>query len=63
MKKIYVLLLILMLPMLESCGSGGIDRSGGTYNGHNLRCGPRGGCYYINSNNNKTYVARNLCNC
>lgn len=24
--------------------------------------GPRGGCYYINSNGNKTYVARNLCN-
>ncbi|MBW8243049.1 SH3 domain-containing protein [Muricauda oceani] len=24
--------------------------------------GPRGGCYYINSNGNKTYVARSLCN-
>ncbi len=24
--------------------------------------GPRGGCYYINSNGNKTYVSRNLCN-
>lgn len=24
--------------------------------------GPRGGCYYINSNGNKSYVARNLCN-
>lgn len=24
--------------------------------------GPRGGCYYINSNGNKTYVARGLCN-
>ncbi len=23
--------------------------------------GPRGGCYYINSNGNKTYVSRNLC--
>ncbi len=23
--------------------------------------GPRGGCYYINSNGNKTYVARSLC--
>lgn len=24
--------------------------------------GPRGGCYYINSNGNKTYVDRNMCN-
>ena len=24
--------------------------------------GPRGGCYYINRNRNKTYVARSLCN-
>ncbi|MEZ5425864.1 MAG: SH3 domain-containing protein [Pyrinomonadaceae bacterium] len=24
--------------------------------------GPRGGCYYINSNGNKTYVSRTLCN-
>ncbi len=24
--------------------------------------GPRGGCYYINSNGNKSYVDRSLCN-
>lgn len=24
--------------------------------------GPRGGCYYINGNGNKTYVNRSLCN-
>lgn len=24
--------------------------------------GPRGGCYYVNSNGNKTYVNRSLCN-
>jgi len=24
--------------------------------------GPRGGCYYINSRGNKTYVSRSLCN-
>ena len=23
--------------------------------------GPRGGCYYINSNGNKTYVSRDMC--
>lgn len=35
----------------------------GTYNGNRLRTGPRGGCYYINSNGNKTYVDRGHCNC
>ncbi len=24
--------------------------------------GPRGGCYYVNSNGNKTYVSRSMCN-
>lgn len=24
--------------------------------------GPRGGCYYINANGNKTYVDRSICN-
>lgn len=35
----------------------------GFYNGNRLRTGPKGGCYYINSNNNKTYVDRSFCNC
>ncbi len=35
----------------------------GTYKGHTLYTGPKGGCYYINSNNNKTYVDRSNCNC
>jgi hypothetical protein len=26
-----------------------------------LIVGPRGGCYYINRNGNKTYVARSCC--
>ena len=30
----------------------------GTYNGKTLYTGPRNGCYYINSNGNKTYVDR-----
>lgn len=34
----------------------------GTYNGNQLWTGPRGGCYYINSNGNKTYVDRSECN-
>ena len=43
----------------STTGSGGC----GTYNGHNLYEGPQGGCYYYNSNGNKTYVDRDLCNC
>lgn len=35
----------------------------GTHNGKQLYKGSRGGCYYINSNGNKTYVDRNECNC
>lgn len=33
----------------------------GMYNGKPVYSGPKGGCYYINSNGNKTYVARNFC--
>ena len=35
----------------------------GTHNGKELWTGPRGGCYYYNVNNNKTYVDRSECNC
>ncbi|KGL62926.1 hypothetical protein [Polaribacter sp. Hel1_85] len=34
----------------------------GTHNGKTLYTGPEGGCYYYNSNNNKTYVDRSECN-
>ncbi|WPQ63270.1 hypothetical protein SIO70_00135 [Chitinophaga sancti] len=34
-----------------------------TYNGHKLNVGPRGGCYYLNKNGNKTYVDRSYCAC
>ncbi|WP_143032251.1 hypothetical protein [Tenacibaculum sp. MAR_2009_124] len=35
----------------------------GEHNGHVLYTGPRGGCYYYNSNENKTYVDRSECDC
>jgi hypothetical protein len=36
----------------------------GTYkSGQKLFTGPEGGCYYYNSNGNKTYVERAACNC
>lgn len=50
---------------LASTGSTGGGSTGGTttngscpatYNGRTVYVGPRGGCYYINSNGNKTYI-------
>lgn len=35
----------------------------GYHNGEKLYKGPRGGCYYLNSNGNKTYVDRGECDC
>lgn len=34
-----------------------------THNGKELWTGLEGGCYYKNSNGNKTYVDRSECNC
>ena len=39
------------------------NNSCGYHNGNELIKGPDGGCYYINSNGNKTYVDRSECNC
>ena len=39
------------------------DPKCGFYNGKQLYRGPKGGCYYINSNGNKTYVDRSFCTC
>lgn len=35
----------------------------GFHNGNQLWKGPQGGCYYYNSNGNKTYVERSECDC
>ncbi|MDO3641270.1 hypothetical protein [Mucilaginibacter sp. L3T2-6] len=40
------------------------DTSCGTYkSGQQLYKGSEGGCYYINSSGNKTYVERSACSC
>ncbi|GJM63271.1 hypothetical protein PEDI_38230 [Persicobacter diffluens] len=62
MRKLLFLFLIIVLPML-SCEDNGPQPDCGTHNGKQLYQGPRGGCYYINSNNNKTYVDRSECDC
>lgn len=38
-----------------------VDAPVRSYNGNPLYIGPRGGCYYVNSNGNKTYVDRSYC--
>ena len=66
MKRYFFILLISFV--LYSCDSssdasancGAKVVSGQTYQ---LYKGPQGGCYYINSNNNKSYVDRSDCNC
>lgn len=68
MKTIYTLLILLFSFTsigLTACGDrdGSSDPSCGSYNGKTLYQGPKGGCYYYNSNGNKEYVARSLCNC
>ncbi len=74
MKKYLKLFLLLSIPLLtmgNSCETETYSPSDSEYsttpcgyhNGHRLYKGPRGGCYYINSNGNKTYVDRSECNC
>lgn len=59
MKK-YLLTIFIMLAMFTSIAS----QATNTYRPktpHTYITGPRGGCYYINSHGNKTYVDRALC--
>ena len=66
MKKILSTLLVLIF-ISSAPGSSDYDYNGssgcGTYNGHSLYKGPKGGCYYFNSKGNKVYVDRSLCKC
>lgn len=50
--------LIVAVTTLQSC-----ETEPCTYNGKELHEGSQGGCYYINSNGNKTYVDRSYCDC
>ena len=64
-KKLVLLTFVLSLSMsTSSCAS---DDDCGTKNvsgvQRNLIKGPEGGCYYVNSNGNKTYVDRSECQC
>lgn len=68
MKKIiFSCFILLTLSVLNSCSESEEtekDWRCGTYKGDkDLWTGPKGGCYYINDNGNKTYVERSDCKC
>ena len=71
MKKLRILSLLIILMSVLSCSdTTSVEETSdleewrcGTHNGNDLWTGPRGGCYYKNSNENKTYVDRSECNC
>lgn len=69
MKKALIILSSFFL-MIVACNkdipgtsSTGTSSGCGTYNGKTLYKGSEGGCYYINSSGNKTYVDRSKCKC
>ena len=69
-KLIIIFISIINLSCLISCDSSEDEPEEtrtewecGTHNGNILYTGPKGGCYYYNSNNNKTYVDRSECKC
>lgn len=61
MRNFLLLLSFICLCTLTNCSSD--DGGCGTHSGKALYKGPEGGCYYINSSGNKTYVDRSECNC
>ena len=70
MKKFLTYFLIPCLILLAACSPDGESDTSddlrsecGTHNGNLLDIGPEGGCYYINSSGNKTYVDRSECQC
>lgn len=67
MKKLTPILLFSFTILLMSCEKDEEDTRTewecGTHNGNTLFTGPRDGCYYYNSNGNKTYVDREECRC
>ncbi|WP_028890436.1 hypothetical protein [Tenacibaculum ovolyticum] len=65
MKKIILTSLFITVLSILSCSTSDddLEKRCGTHNGKELWTGPKDGCYYKNSNGNKTYVDRSECNC
>lgn len=55
----------MLAGLLIACGKGSdaSDSFCGSYNGHSLYKGKKGGCYYKNSSGKKTYVDKSRCSC
>ena len=69
-QTILITVLLILLPVINSCESLTSSSSESSssskicyHNDKQLYTGPQGGCYYINSNGNKTYVDRSECDC
>ncbi|RZN83374.1 MAG: hypothetical protein EVB11_05320 [Winogradskyella sp.] len=68
-KLIFLILIIFNVSSFVSCSDNEdgneelTEWECGSHNGNTLYTGPRGGCYYYNSNGNKIYVDRSECNC
>lgn len=63
MKKLFLLIIVLFAFTFTSCMDETVNSSCGFYKGKPVSEGPKGGCYYINSNGNKSYVDRSYCDC
>lgn len=71
MKKVYIIFILGYISLsINSCETNDdedvetrTEWECGTHNGNTLYTGPQGGCYYYNSNGNKTYVDRSECDC
>lgn len=59
----YLFLLAAFVSILACEKDDSTSSNCGSHNGNQLYKGPEGGCYYINSNGNKTYVEASECNC
>ncbi len=62
-RSIFLILCILCLGSCAEDPNTTEEQECGTHNGNTLYTGPKGGCYYYNSNENKTYVDRAECRC
>lgn len=66
MKNLKIILVILSFISFSSCSKSDDNLQEiecGTHSGNQLYKGPRGGCYYYNTNDNKTYVDECECDC
>ena len=62
-KALFIISFISLLLLTSVSNNSCTEEDTCYYNGNELFEGPQGGCYYMNSNDNKTYVDRSYCDC